>query len=96
MLEYRQQVLDGIRECLGPEGFDAESTYRDWIAAFQRIQSLSADRDGDCVWSAPVHPEDMKPEDWPRFVAALEELRAKFLETGQLDVRDGSRGTGNE
>src|SRR5882757_6754896 len=40
MLEHRQQVLDGIRGRLGPHGFDADTTYRDWIITFQRIVSL--------------------------------------------------------
>lgn len=95
MLEHRQQVLDGIRERLGPHGFDADATFRDWITAFQRIHTLSTGTDGDCVWSAPSHPKDMKPADRHRLDAALERVRAKFLETGELDVRNGSHDTGN-
>src|SRR5690348_11018588 len=53
MLEHRQRVLDGIRDCLASYGFDPESTYRDWIAAFQRIVELSKVSEGECVWSAP-------------------------------------------
>ena len=93
MLEHRQQVLDGIRERLGPQGFDADMTFRDWIMAFQRIHDLSAGIEGDCVWSAPLHPNDMKAADWQRLDAALERARKKLLETGELDVRDGSDDT---
>jgi hypothetical protein len=66
MLEHRQQVLAGIRERLGPHGFDADMTFRDWITAFQRIHALSAGIEGDCVWSAPSHPKDMKAADRQR------------------------------
>jgi hypothetical protein len=58
MLEHRQQVIDGIQERLGPHGFDAETTYRDWLLALQGIAELSAATDGECVWSAPSHPRD--------------------------------------
>ena len=93
MLEHRNQVLDGIRERLGPHGFDADTTFRDWIMAFQSIHALSAGIAGDCVWSAPSHPKDMKAGDWQRLSAALERARKKLLETGELDVRDGSEDT---
>jgi len=63
MLTHRQQVLDGVRERLGPHGFEADATFRDWIMAFHRIHTLSAGIDGDCVWSAPSHPKDMKLAD---------------------------------
>jgi hypothetical protein len=58
MLEQRQRVLDGISERLAPQGFDPEITYRDWLLALQRIAELSNATEGDCVWSAPVHPSD--------------------------------------
>jgi hypothetical protein len=83
MLENRQRVLDGIRERLGPHGFDADTTYRDWITAFQHIASLGAGAESDCVWSAPSHAEDMKPADWQRLGDALDRERERFLrETG--------------
>ena len=83
MLEHRQQVLDGIRERLGPHGFDADTTYRDWLTAFQHIASLSASTESDCVWSAPSHPVDMKPADWQRLGDALDRERERLLrETG--------------
>jgi hypothetical protein len=95
MLEHRQQVLDGIRDCLGPHGFDADATFRDWILAFQRIQSLSAGVEGDCVWSAPTHHEDMKPDDWKRLGSALDRAREQFMKTGKFDVKDGSKDADN-
>jgi hypothetical protein len=58
MLEHRQQVLDGIRERLGPHGFEPEATYSDWLLALQRITELSTATEGECVWSAPSHPRD--------------------------------------
>ena|SRR5947209_2380690 len=87
MLEHRQQVLDGICERLGPHGFDPETTFRDWIVAFQRIHALSAGVQGDCVWSTPSHPKDMKPADWQRLGSALERARAQLLESGDFDVK---------
>ena len=64
MLDHRAQVLDGIRENLSEYGFDPETTYRDWLLALQRIAELSAAAEGDCHWSAPVHPRDtFKSED---------------------------------
>jgi hypothetical protein len=95
MLEHRRQVLDGIRERLGPHGFDADITFQDWIQAFQRIQSLSAGVEGDCVWSAPSHPKDLKPADFQRLNSALDRAREQFLKTGKLDIKDGSRDAGN-
>jgi hypothetical protein len=58
MLEQRQLVLQGIHDRLASHGFQVENTYRDWIMAFQSIVKLSAAVDGDCTWSAPLHPED--------------------------------------
>ena len=84
MLEQRQLVLDGIRERLTPHGFDAESTYRDWVVALQRIAELSRAASGDCIWSAPSHPNDKckTAADAERFMAALERARANLHETG--------------
>jgi len=84
MLERRQQVLDGIRERLTPHGFDPESTYRDWIVAFQRIVELSRAESGACVWSAPSHSNDpcKTAADATRMMAALERTRGRFDETG--------------
>jgi hypothetical protein len=89
MLEHRERVLDGIRKRLGPYGFDADATFRDWIFAFQRIRELSLGTKGDCVWSAPTHPKDMKPADWQRLNAALEQARKQVLETGDFDIKEG-------
>ena len=89
MLEHRQQVLHGIRDRLGPHGFDAETTFCDWIAAFQCIHSLSLNVEIECVWSAPSHPKDMKPSDWRRLGSALDRARAQFLETGDIDINEG-------
>ena len=89
ILEQRQRVLDGIRDRLTPHGFDPEKTYRDWLLAFQRIAELSQGVEGDCVWSAPSHPNDLKPADWQRFALTLDQARARLLETGDLDVKEG-------
>jgi hypothetical protein len=82
MLEHRQHVLDGIRDCLGSHGFEPESTYRDWIAAFQRIIELSRASDGECVWSAPSHPNDTA-KSLPEALAFLEKARAHFSDETQ-------------
>jgi hypothetical protein len=37
MLENRQRVLDCIRDRLGPHGFDADTTYRDWSWPFNAL-----------------------------------------------------------
>jgi len=86
ILENRQKILAAIREHLGPHGFDAESTYRDWLLALQRIAELSHAASGDCVWSAPSHPKDSTPADWQRLLSALDRARAQLLETGDFDV----------
>ena len=80
MLEHRQKILDAIRERLGPHGFDADTTFRDWMEALQSIRALSAGIEGDCVWSSPSHPKDMKPADWQRFASALDRARARLIE----------------
>jgi hypothetical protein len=95
MLENRQKILNGIRERLGPYGFEADITFRDWILAFQRIQSLSAGVEGDCVWSVPTHPDNMKPADFKRIDTALDRARRQYLETGDFHVKDGSKDAGN-
>jgi len=76
MLEQRQRVLDGIRDCLASYGFDAEETYRDWIMAFQQIIKLSTATDCDCSWSAPMHPDDKykSAADVKRFMELLDKL----------------------
>jgi hypothetical protein len=82
MLEHRQRVLDGIRDCLGSHGFDPQDTYSDWIAAFQRIVELSRASDGECVWSAPSHPRDTGRSQ-PEALAFLERARAHFSDETQ-------------
>jgi hypothetical protein len=74
MLEQRQHVLEGIRDCLASHGFDAVETYRDWIMAFQQIIKLSMATDGDCFWSAPLHPDDRykSAADVKRFMKSLD------------------------
>jgi hypothetical protein len=81
MLEHRQRVLDAIRELLGPHGFDADTTFVDWITAFQQIRNLSAKAESECIWSAPSHPED-KPADWQAFMLALERERERLTKSG--------------
>ena len=58
LIEHRQQVLNGIRDRLAPHGFDAETTFRDWLLALQSIAELSAKSNGECVWFAPAHSRD--------------------------------------
>ena len=82
MLEHRQSVLDGIRDHLASHGFDPETTYRDWIAAFQRIVELSKASDGECFWSAPSHERD-DPSKAGRLLKALENERARILDETQ-------------
>lgn len=88
ILEHRQRVLDGIRERLSPHGFDAETTYKDWIVSFQQIQDLSANAESECVWSAPSHPED-KPADWQHLTIALERERERLTRGGK-DETEGN------
>jgi hypothetical protein len=60
MLEHRQQVLDGIRERLGPHGFEPEVTYSDWLLALQRIAELSTATEGEylvCTFTPSRHSE---------------------------------------
>jgi hypothetical protein len=78
MLEQRQRVLDGIRDRLASHRFDADSTYRDWLLALQRIVELSLAASGDCFWSAPLHPRDKykTAADAKRLLDALNRFRA--------------------
>lgn len=82
MLEHRQRVVDGIREYLGPDGFEPEGTYQDWITAFQRIVELSRASNDECVWSAPSHPNDTV-RSLPEALAFLEKARAHFSDETQ-------------
>ena len=81
MLEQRQLTLRGIQERLGPHGFDAESVYRDWILALQKIAELSKSTEGDCSWSAPSHPDDpiKTGADVKKFWDALQKARDKRM-----------------
>jgi hypothetical protein len=76
---------DVLRKCaiavLGPHGFDADTTFVDWITAFQQIRNLSAKAESECIWSAPSHPED-KPADWQAFMLALERERERLTKSG--------------
>jgi len=82
MLEQRQRVLGGIRDRLASQGFDADVTYREWIAALQRIVKLSRASSGECAWSAPAHPSDpyKSKADAERLMDALERERARLLD----------------
>jgi hypothetical protein len=83
MLEHRLRVLDGIRDCLASHGFEPEATYRDWIAAFQRIAELSRVSDGsECVWSAPSHPLDDR-RSAAEFLGALEKAKTRISDDTQ-------------
>jgi len=82
MLEYRQRVLDGIRDRCASDGFDPEATYCDWMAALQRIVELSRACDGECVWSAPSHPRDDRRSP-AEVLTALEKARARILDEPQ-------------
>jgi hypothetical protein len=88
MLEQRQRVLDGIRDRLASYGFDAEETYRDGIMAFQQIIELSKATDGDCSWSAPVHPDDpyKGAAGAKRFLKALDLYRSRLLEEDERNL----------
>lgn len=82
MLEHRQRVLDDIRKCLVPHGFEVETTYRDWILALQRIVEISTATEGDCSWSAPLHKKDpiQNAQDAKNWSRNLERSRDKLLE----------------
>lgn len=82
MLEHRQRVLDEIQDRLVPHGCEVETTYQDWILALQRIVELSNATDGDCFWSAPLHPEDppYSPEDALKQLRIFEGYRDQLLE----------------
>jgi hypothetical protein len=84
MLENRQKILDHIRENLASYGLDPEETYRDWLLALQKIAELSAIADGECVWSAPLHPRD--PYKTP---AEVERAAKRFLDW--LDEHKGGK-----
>ena len=58
LLTHREQVIEGIQDRLGSHGFEAGSAYDDWVTCFGRIADLSAKSKGECVWSAPTHPND--------------------------------------
>ena len=98
MLEHRQRVIEGIRERMEPDGFDPETTYREWLLALQRIVDLSRAATGDCSWSAPMHANDKckTAADAKRLMDALERVRAKFLATGELDIKNRSHDTGTD
>ena len=84
MLEHRQRVLEGIKERLGPHGFDADETYRDWMMAFDQIIRLSVKSESECVWSAPSHPNDRYKGRAGRqqLMDALEKARKRLLGEG--------------
>ena len=87
MLEQRQRVLDGIRDCLVSYGFNVEETYRDWIMAFQQIIKLSKATDGDCSWSAPLHSDDphKTAADAERFLEALDRSHQIYRRRSKRD-----------
>jgi hypothetical protein len=83
MLEQRQSVIDGIRDRLASHGFDVENTYRDWIVALQQIVELSKAANGDCSWSAPMHPNDKykTSADVSSLLDALDRERSRLRKT---------------
>lgn len=56
--ENEDAVKAGIRERLGPHGFDAEQTVADWISSLEVIRNNSRKFFGKCYWSAPLHKND--------------------------------------
>jgi hypothetical protein len=80
MLDCREQVLKGIRDRLAPQGFEPETTYRDWLMALQRIAELSASTEGECVWSAPSHARDTLKTEKP---FGLPHSAVEFLKAGE-------------
>jgi len=53
MLDHRAAVLEAITKNLGTYGFEAPTTYRDWMMALQAIAETAAASKGDCYWAAP-------------------------------------------
>jgi hypothetical protein len=82
MLEHRQRILDYIGEWLSPHGFEPDTTFRDWIGAFQEIVELSGTCEGECYWSAPSHERD-DPNAAEKLLRALERERARLLDEQQ-------------
>jgi hypothetical protein len=84
LLEQRQLVLKEIAERLGPHGFDAQTTFGEWVTAFQTIADISKKSSRMCQWSAPLHPDDRSKtrEDAQRFLDALERNRPDLPEGG--------------
>lgn len=58
ILARRDDVLAGIRERLGPHGFDPTTTIADWLTSLEQIVALSRAARDACFWSAPQHPQD--------------------------------------
>lgn len=58
MRANKEVVLEGIRERLGSDGFDPETTFREWGLSLMRIADLSLKAEGECRWSVPSHKRD--------------------------------------
>jgi hypothetical protein len=73
MTEHREAVLAGIEERLGPHGFDATTTFRDWMDALRRIAEIAGGSRSACEWSAPGYASDPlgTPEKRQRFLDSL-------------------------
>lgn len=80
IVENEGCVKAGIRERLGPHGFDPEVTFSEWLASLELIRDNSRSLFGKCYWSAPLHKNDryQTKEDVEKLVKNLNDLRDEF------------------
>jgi hypothetical protein len=75
LLEHRDEVIEEIRDRLGPHGFDGPVTINEWLTALSRIRVLAQSADGDCRWIAG-EPTERAEETRRRILAFLDKYRA--------------------
>ena len=71
LLGHRDEVIEEIRERLGPHGFDGTATINEWLSALGRIRDLAESADGDCRWIAG-EPTERAEETRGRILAFLD------------------------
>ena len=52
LLEHRSEIVNEVRERLGPHGFDGPMTLDEWLAALVCIRNLAESTGGICRWIA--------------------------------------------
>jgi hypothetical protein len=74
-LDHKDEIVEEIRDRLGPHEFDGDATFNEWVTALDRIRILAESADSECHWIAG-EPTERAEEARRRILAFLDQKLA--------------------